>query len=101
MVILFSRNTKRPDFCPVKATYSIFKRSERLQQKSNLHIAIYLSPTRGNQTVSYITSPFLTKQLRLGAKSAHGLTARDNLKNYTTFSQSWGMCFVKFYGKTF
>ena len=42
--------------------------------------------------MSYITSPFVTKQLRLAAKSAHGLTARDDLKQFTPHSPRVGAC---------
>ena len=42
--------------------------------------------------MSYITSPFVTKQLRFVAKSAHGHTARDDLKKITPHSPRVGAC---------
>ena len=90
--ISFSRNNKRPDFCPVRAAYRIIKRAERLQQQKDLPIAICLSPTKAKQKLSYITSPFITKQLRLAAKSAHGLTSKEDLKKFTPHSPRVGAC---------
>ena len=90
--IPFSKNTKHSVFCPVQAAYRIVKRAERLQQKPHLPIAICLSPTKGRKGLSYLTSPFITKQLRLAAKSAHGLTAKDDLKKFTPHSPRVGAC---------
>ena len=51
-----------------------------------------LSPTKQIKGISYLTSPFVEKLLRLAAKHAHGITAVADLKKFTPHSPRVGAC---------
>ena len=79
-IIPFARNNQKQKFCPVRAAFCIVKRSERLKQAKHLPLAVSLSPTKQIKGLSYLTSPFVGKLIKLAAKHAYGITAVADLK---------------------
>ena len=65
--IPFARNNTKPQFCAVRAAYRIIKRAERLNQTKNLPIAISVPPNKKTKGLTYLTSTFIYKQLKLAA----------------------------------
>ena len=51
-----------------------------------------LSPTKQIKGLSYLTSPFVERLIKLAAKHAHGITAVADLKKFTPHSPRVGAC---------
>ena len=91
-VIPFARNNKKIKFCAVRAAFRIVKRAERLKQAKHLPLAVSHSPNNKVKGLSYLTSTFVDKQMKLAAKHAHGITAVADLKRFTPHSPRVGAC---------
>ena len=90
--IPFARNTIKPLFCPVRAAFRIIQRAEKMKQQAHLPLAISLSPSKKISGMSYITSVYVSKLLKLAAKEAHGITSTKDLKKFTPHSPRVGAC---------
>lgn len=91
-VIPFARNNQKVKFCAVRAAFRIIRRAERLKQASHLPIAVSHSPTKHIKSLSYLTSPFVDKHMKLTAKHAHGISSVNALKKFTPHSPRVGAC---------
>ena len=91
-IIPFARNNKKKKFCSVRAAFRIVKRAERLRQAKHLPLAVSYSPNNKVKGLSYLTSTFVYKQMKLAAKHAHGITAVADLKKFTPHSPRVGAC---------
>ena len=91
-IIPFARNNLKPKFCPVRAAFRLVKRAERLKQAKHLPLAVSQSPNNKVRGLSYLTSTFVDKQMKLAAKHAHGITAVADLKKFTPHSPRVGAC---------
>ena len=90
--IPFARNSIKPLFCPVRAAFRIIQRADQLNQQAHLPIAISLSPSNKISGMSYITSVYVSKLLKLAAKEAHGITSKKDLNKFTPHSPRVGAC---------
>ena len=93
-VIPFAHNQHDIKFCSVRAAYRITRRTERLKLRSDLPIAVTVSPNGQRLGVSFITSAFISKQLKLDANKAHGISAKDDLKKFDPHSPRVGACIL-------
>ena len=55
-------------------------------------MAVAASPNGQRLGVSFITSAFVSKQLKLVANKAHGISAKEDLKKFTPHSPRVGAC---------
>jgi hypothetical protein len=89
-----SRNTTRPDLCPVRAALRIRRRSQRCSAiTSKEPIALYINPQGQPQ---YIGDNQVNKHLQQTAKAVYKVTDPEELARWTCHSIQVGACVTLF-----
>ena len=91
-VITYTKDTKNPAFCYVRAAIRIRSRFLMLKHDFNKPLAIFLDVTKKKNGVTYIDDTHVCRILQEAANSVYKITNKEDLKRFTSHSIRVGAC---------